>query len=52
MKHTWKENKARKVKDEHKIEFNKIKDISMTHAPDNLPTLGEANSSTSARKVI
>ena len=27
MKYTWNENKARKVKDEHKIEFSKIKDV-------------------------
>ncbi|CAN5676685.1 hypothetical protein BH24ACI2_BH24ACI2_06400 [soil metagenome] len=27
MKFTWDENKARKVKDEHKVEFDKIFDI-------------------------
>jgi uncharacterized DUF497 family protein len=27
MKFTWDENKARKVREEHKIDFNKIKDV-------------------------
>jgi uncharacterized protein len=27
MEFTWNENKAQKVKDEHKIEFDKIKDV-------------------------
>lgn len=27
MKFSWNENKARKVRDEHKIEFDKVKDV-------------------------
>ena len=27
MKFTWSENKARKVRDEHRIDFDKIKDV-------------------------
>lgn len=27
MKFTWDDDKARKVRDEHKIDFNKIKDV-------------------------